>query len=65
MKPGDILISVDGKPVGDTTEMLNLIAQLIPGEKTKITVLRKRQEATLDVVVGKRPRPQRTEREEE
>ena len=65
IKPGDILIAVDGKPVNDTTEMLNLIAQLTPGEKSKMTVLRKTQEATLDVVVGKRPRPRPTEREEE
>ena len=57
IKPGDILLSVDGKPVGDTTEMLNLIAQLPPGEKAKMTVLRKSREAALDVVVGKRPIP--------
>ena len=57
IKPGDILLSVDGKPVGDTTEMLNLIAQLPPGEKAKMTVLRKSREAALDVVVGKRPSP--------
>ncbi len=55
IKPGDILLSVDGKPVGDTTEMLNLIAQLPPGEKATMTVLRKSREAALDVVVGKRP----------
>ena len=55
--PGDILLAVDGKPVGDTTEMLNLIAQLPPGGKAKMTVLRKNREAALDVVVGKRPLP--------
>ena len=57
IKPGDILLSVQGKTVGDTTEMLNLIAQLPPGEKAKMTVLRKSREAALDVVVGKRPIP--------
>jgi serine protease DegQ len=63
MKPGDILISVEGKAVTDTTEMLNLIAQLIPGQKAKMTVLRKAQETTLEIVVGKRPPPKREERE--
>jgi serine protease DegQ len=63
MKPGDILISVEDKPVTDTTEMLNLIAQLIPGQKAKMTVLRKAQETTLEIVVGKRPPPKREERE--
>ena len=57
IKPGDILLAVEGKPVGDTTEMLNLIAQLPPGGKARMTVLRKNREAALDVVVGKRPIP--------
>ena len=55
--PGDILLTVEGKPVGDTTEMLNLIAQLPPGGKAKMTVLRTNREAALDVMVGKRPIP--------
>lgn len=59
MRPGDILVAVDGKPVGDTTEMLNLIAQLVPGKKSKITVQRKEQASTLDVTIGKRPLPPR------
>ena len=57
IKPGDILLAVEGKPVGDTTEMLNLIAQLPPGGKARMTVLRKNREAALDVMVGKRPIP--------
>ena len=57
MKPGDILVSVEGKPVADTTEMLNLIAQLTPGQKAKVKVLRKAQETSLEITVGKRPPP--------
>lgn len=57
MKPGDILVSVEGKPVADTTEMLNLIAQLTPGQKAKMNVLRKAQETSLEIVVGRRPPP--------
>jgi serine protease DegQ len=59
MRPGDILITVDGKPIGDTTEMLNSIAQLTPGKPAKLTVLRKRQETNLEITVGKRPRIKR------
>ncbi|MTV41599.1 Do family serine endopeptidase [Duganella radicis] len=55
IKPGDILLSVDGKAVADTNSMLNLIAQLAPGGKAKMTVLRKNKETTLDITVGKRP----------
>jgi serine protease DegQ len=63
MRPGDILMAVDGKPVADTTDMLNLIAQLTPGSKSKMTVRRKNQESTLDVIVGKRPKPRREDQE--
>ncbi|NRR30871.1 Do family serine endopeptidase [Oxalobacteraceae bacterium] len=55
MKPGDILLSVEGKPVADTNDMLNLIAQLTPGGTAKMTVLRKSRETTLDITVGRRP----------
>ncbi|NGZ87540.1 Do family serine endopeptidase [Duganella aceris] len=55
IKPGDILLSVDDKPVTDTNGMLNLIAQLVPGGKAKMKVLRKSRETTLDITVGKRP----------
>jgi serine protease DegQ len=56
MRPGDILLSVDGKKVGSTNDMLNLIADLPPGGKSKMTVMRKSRQATLDVTVGRRPR---------
>jgi len=61
MKPGDILIAVEGKSVSDTTDMLNLIAQLTPGNKAKMKILRKSQESTLEVTVGRRPKPKREE----
>jgi serine protease DegQ len=55
MKPGDILLSVDGKPVKDTNEMLNLIAQLSPGGQSTLRILRKSRESDLQLTVGKRP----------
>ena len=56
MKPGDILAVVDGKQVASTNDMLNLIAQLVPGGKTRMTVIRKNRESTVDVMIGKRPK---------
>jgi serine protease DegQ len=56
MRPGDILVAVGGKAVANTSEMLNLIAQLEPGEKAPLRIMRKNRESTLDVTVGKRPR---------
>jgi serine protease DegQ len=56
MRPGDILLDVDGKTVGNTSDMLNLIAQLAPGGKSRMTVMRKDRRASMDVTVGRRPR---------
>jgi serine protease DegQ len=65
IKPGDILISVGEKAVTDTTSMLNLVAQLTPGEKTKLTILRKSRELIVEVTVGKRPRMKQSRLQED
>ena len=59
MRPGDILVAVAGKKVTNTSEMLQLIAALEPGEKAPLRILRKNRESTLDVTVGRRPRQPR------
>ncbi|MCY0911929.1 trypsin-like peptidase domain-containing protein [Massilia antarctica] len=58
LRPGDIVLTVAGKQVGGTVDTLKLIAQLEPGGKATMTVMRKNRRATVDVTVGKRPRPQ-------
>jgi serine protease DegQ len=57
IKPGDILVSVDGQDITDTTRLLNLIAQIKPGTNAKIHLVRKNREMDLDVMIGKRPPP--------
>ncbi len=56
IRPGDILLAVDGKAVANTAAMLNLIAQLAPGATSRMTIMRKDREAVLDVKVARRPR---------
>ena len=58
MKPGDILLAVDDRPVADTTTMLNLIASLQPGQQAAIRLARNQAETDLTVTIGRRPRPQ-------
>ncbi len=61
MQPGDILVSVEDKAVTDMADMLNQIAQLTPGKKAKMVVLRRNQENTLNITIGMRPKaPPRT-----
>jgi serine protease DegQ len=61
VKPGDILVGVESKPVTDSSSMLNLVAALQPGKLATLRLLRSGAEIKLKVTVGKRPRPQRRE----
>ncbi|WP_063547809.1 Do family serine endopeptidase [Burkholderia territorii] len=57
IKPGDILVSVNGDEITDTTKLLNTVAQIKPGTPTKVHVVRKGKEFDVSVVIGKRPPP--------
>ncbi|MGF6780613.1 Do family serine endopeptidase [Paraburkholderia sp. GAS334] len=57
VKPGDILLSVNGEDITDTTRLLNVIAQIKPGTSAKVHLVRKNRELDLDVMIGKRPPP--------
>jgi len=63
IKPGDVLVEVEGTPVRDPSQMLNLIAQLTPGSNGRLKVMRRGEAVDMTVTVGKRPRPQRSGRE--
>jgi len=56
MKPGDVLLEVNGQKVGDVVALLNSIAQTNPGDEAKINLLRKGKPMALKVQVGKRPK---------
>ena len=59
IKLGDILVGVEGKPVTDSSTMLNLVAALNPGKQATLTVVRAQQETDIKVTVGRRPSQQR------
>jgi Do/DeqQ family serine protease len=58
VKPGDILLEVQGKPVADPAGMLNLIAALEPGQSARMKLKRQGQDVDATVTVGRRPKPQ-------
>ena len=55
IKPGDILIAVEGKPVASSSDMLNLIADLSPGQTATFSVMRNQEEKSLIISISKRP----------
>ena len=58
IKPGDVLVEVQGKPVADPTAMLNLIAALPPGAPARMKLRRQGQDVEATINVGRRPKPQ-------
>jgi serine protease DegQ len=58
VKPGDILLEISGKPVDDSTDMLNQVSSLEPGKVAALKILRSQTEALLHVSIGKRPKAQ-------
>jgi serine protease DegQ len=55
VRPGDILLAVNGSTVTDSSSLLNLIAALKPGDEARLTVARKNQSLDLPVKIGRRP----------
>lgn len=55
IKPGDILLEIDGKKINNRTEMLLQVANLKPNSKVKFKVIRRATELPIEITVGKRP----------
>jgi serine protease DegQ len=60
IRPGDLLTAIEGKPVVDTTSLLNTVAALKPGSQAALSLLRERSELKVKVTVGRRPTPTAT-----
>ncbi len=65
VKPGDILTEVDGKPILDSSAMLNLVAAALPGKAATLKIMRNGAPLTVKLTVGKRPKPRPRSTEEE
>ncbi len=57
LRAGDILLSIEGKPVSDSGSMLNLIAALKPNQKATVQIARAQQTMDIAILIGKRPKP--------
>ena len=56
IKPGDVLLRVAGKDIGNVGELLSHIAALSPGKSVRIELLRRNAPMTLDVTPAQRPK---------
>ena len=62
LKAGDVLLAINDKEVVDSSGMLNIIAALKPDDKAELKIARAAKEMTVNVAVGKRPKPAATKR---
>ena len=57
IRPGDVITAVNGKAVGNVTELLGAVAALKPGEAAPLTVQRSGKTSDMSVTPAKRQRP--------
>jgi Do/DeqQ family serine protease len=57
VKPGDVLVAIEGKPVPDPQSVLNAVTGIAPGSAARLKLKRKGQDVELAVTVGRRPKP--------
>ena len=55
MQRGDIIVAVNGKTVGDATDLTREVGALIAGSTNRFTILRDGRRQTVTVKVGERP----------
>jgi len=65
VKPGDILLEVDGKSVPDSSAMLNVVAAIEPAKTATLKLMRNGNEFTVKLTVGKRPKPKPRQEEDQ
>ncbi len=57
LRPGDVILSIDGDAVEDAQEAMNRIAAITPGTTVSLEILRQGRRLTLEAEVGVRPPP--------
>lgn len=56
LKPGDVIVSYDGKPVDSPAVLRNMVAQTPVGKTAKLEVLRDNKRQTLNVKIAEQPK---------
>ena len=58
LRPGDVLLGIDGVEVTDSSSMLNLISGLKPDNKAVLSIARNQKKLDVPIIIGRRPTPQ-------
>ncbi len=55
LQPGDIIKEINGEPMRDSRDVMNVIAKTAPGDTVSITILHQGKPSEVKASVGKRP----------
>lgn len=58
LQPGDIMLSINERPIIDGRKSMTEIARFRPNETIKLTILRQGEQLSIDAKIGERPRTQ-------
>jgi S1-C subfamily serine protease len=56
MRPGDIIVAVDGETLATMSELVAEVRRRAPGDELTLTVIREGEQLDVEVVLGERPR---------
>ena len=56
VRPGDVLLAVEGQQVKSVAELLARVSALKPGQAARVTVLRQSDQIDLTITPGQRPK---------
>jgi serine protease DegQ len=65
IRPGDVIVDVGGKGIGNVSELLTSVAGLKPGAATKFKVQRRDDSMEVTVTPGKRPKPRQLQQQQQ
>jgi serine protease Do len=57
LRPGDVVLAIDGRPIADATDLTTTLARRQPGETVEFTVWRDRATTRVNARLGEFPRP--------
>jgi serine protease Do len=55
LKPGDVIVAINGRPVADNNQLTRDVGAVQPGSNVKLDVVREGKQRTIDVKVAPRP----------
>jgi serine protease Do len=64
IRPGDIIVEIDNKPIENVAQLLDVVGDLEAGKTVNVRVIRDKQSMVIETMIGRRPQDLEGEGEE-